>query len=134
MLDHEMLLWELLKRDLPAGTYFSPETSIAAGFEIPLPAAIYSLVNNGQTQNGPRLWTGQIDFQILGEPDPAWVLASSLYDILHAWADTQTGVIAGVGWVQDVSDISAFSRPTSTNIVGKGVTQYAGSYALALRN
>lgn len=134
MIDHETLIWSLFQRDLPEGTYFSSETNIADGFQIPLPAVIYSLVNNGQTGNGPHLWTGQIDVQIIGEPAPAWVLASTVYDILHAWADLQTGVVVDVGWVQDVTDISAFSRPTSTNIVGKGVTQYAGSYALALRN
>jgi len=134
MIDHETIFWSLLDRDLISGTYFSSETNIAADFEIPLPAIIYSLTNTGQTQNGPNLWTGQVDVQILGDPEPAWDLAANVYDILHQWADEQTGVVDDVGWVQDVTDISAFSRPTGTQIVGKGVIQYAGSFALALRN
>jgi hypothetical protein len=142
MIDHETLIWSLFQRDMPPGTYFSTETDVAADFEIPLPALIYSLTNDGQRRNGPGLWAGQLDVSILGEPGDAWSLSSTVYDLVHVWADAQTGIVAGVGHVQDVDDISAFSRSAAskssessdTNIIGKGVVKYAGSFALALRN
>ena len=140
MIDHETLIWSLLTRDMPMGAYFDSETNIAEDFELPMPALIYSLSNSGQTQNGPNLWTGQLDVTILGKPADAWARASAVYDMVHGWATN--GVIPDVGWVQDLTDISAFSqqsfskssRTPSVNIVGKGVNQYAGSFALALRN
>lgn len=134
MIDHETLIWTLLTRDLPSGTFVSLEENISGAQSITLPAVIYSLVNTGQTQNGPNLWTGQLDTQVLGSADTAWGLASDLYDSIHAWAEQQTGIVADIGWVSTLSDIEAFTRSATTQTVAKGVIQYAGSFALALRN
>ncbi|WP_378144814.1 hypothetical protein ACFJGV_15155 [Cnuibacter sp. UC19_7] len=134
MIDHDALVWALFTRDTPAGTFISNELNLSATTPIATPAVIYSLANSGQTQNGPGLWTGDLDVQVIGKPDEAWTLASDLYDAMHAWADEQTGIIADVGHVQDLDDNTAFSRSSTTQTVGKGVVQYAGSFAVALRN
>jgi hypothetical protein len=133
VIDAETLVDTLL-RAAAAGANVYAEQNSDASTALELPAVIWDLALTGQTQNGPGLWTGQLDLRIIAAPADAWALNSALYDAAHAWEQDPSGLVPEVGWVAEVTDVAAINRPQSDNTVGKGITEYALSFSLALRS
>ena len=133
MIDAETLIDTLLRAAATGATVYAEQNTDAAT-ALSLPAVVWDLALTGQTQNGPGLWTGQIDLRVIGAPSAAWALTSALYDAAHGWEQDPSGMVPDVGWVAEVGDVAAINRPQTDNTVGKGVTEYALSLSLALRS
>jgi len=140
LLDGEQVVNALLIRGLPE------EIDIAADLDVnsidELPCLTYTLNGDGQSENGPGLFTYTLTLSAFGDGlDQTFALAKAVYACVWSWdQDPQlTHVINDetnrlIGWVEDVEDVSSFSRVGSVDMVGKLVTQYVGVFSLTLRN
>lgn len=131
MIDAETLLYTLLGRDKPLGTQLSENVDQYSIEEFPF--INYSVAGLTQNANGDGLWSVFLDLNVFDDEGNAFSVASSLYDSIHLWDTANDGIVPGVGWVAQVTDISAFSQVDNPLIQGRTVTQYAGSFALLLR-
>lgn len=133
MIDPEQLLFTLLKAGAPAGTKVAPESDSESLGQLPL--WTFNIIGDGQTSNGPGLYEITLDISVFAEGiDTAKAGAKAAYDLVWSWADDPlSAIVPDVGWVSDVADISLFSRMGTPEITGRNVSQYAGSFALALR-
>ncbi|GIT80181.1 hypothetical protein LLS1_18500 [Leifsonia sp. LS1] len=134
MIDGERLVYELLQAAAPPGTQVLPESDLDVLGE--LPVWMFHTDSDGQSENGPGLWSFTLDVNVFGNGiDAAKQQARLCYDAIWSWMDDPAAtVIDGVGWVSEVEDMSLFSRAGTPALTGRGVSQYAGSFALALRN
>lgn len=129
-MDYERLLYTLFTRDFPTVTVLY-EPNMQPGVHPKLPAIVYSLTVAGETGNGPDLWVGQIDVTLLGTSTTTVPLSTAVHRTIHKWANEQTGIIAGVGHVQTIDDISAFVTGPTT--AGAATQTRAASYAATFR-
>jgi hypothetical protein len=132
VIDAETILDTLLQRDKDDAWTVkqnADQNSIAS-----FPFITWDLNLAGQISNGPGLWNGQVDFNVFGDVQEIFEVVSALYDLIHAWDDTNTGIVDGVGWVSRVDDVATFSSVSEPVIGGRTVIQYAGSAAIQLRN
>lgn len=133
MIDPDLLIYLLLDRAAPTGTRITPETDTEVLGELPLWQ--YHLIGDGQVSNGPGLYTVTLDLSVFAEGlDAARAQARVAYDIVHAWENPAVSIVPDVGWVSSVDDVSLFSLQGTPEITGRQVSQYAGSFDLALRN
>jgi hypothetical protein len=133
VIDAEKLVFTLLTAFAPTGRTITPETDSESIGDLPL--WTYNLIGDGQVGNGPGLYQFALDISVFAEGlDAAKAESDLVYDGVHGW-DTNplSAVVPGVGWVQDVSDNSFFSLVGVPQLTGRLVSQYAGSFALALR-
>jgi len=132
MVDAEQLIYFLLRRDVPAEFAVTSEIDVDSTDNLPL--VTFAIGGDGQSDNGPGLWHIVLDINVFGAGrGPAYDSALTVYDAVSAWNDSAPAVLPGVGWVHSVNDVSLFSRLASANINGRNVTQYSGSFALAVR-
>lgn len=134
MIDPELLVFTLLEAGKPDGWTIEPETDSESLDDLPL--LTFNIIGDGQSSNGPGLYTVTLDLSVFTEGiDAAKAGAGVFYDLVHQWDENPiTSIVDGVGWVQSVDDISLFSRMGTPEVTGHNVSQYAGSFALALRN
>lgn len=88
-----------------------------------------------QSGNGPGLWAANLTVTLFIEvTNESFALLQALYAGIHAWEDNLTA-IPGVGAVEAVSDLEAFTRvQQGTPMLNKVVTPYVGSFELMIRN
>lgn len=133
MIDAELLMSTLLNAGKPPGSTVQPETNLDSIEHLPL--ALFDVNGDGQTGNGPGLWFVTLDLSVIGDGiDQAKTTAGAFYDLVWSWNEPGNGVVDGVGWVSDVSDISYFSRSPVADVNVRGTSQYDGAFALQLRN
>ncbi len=123
-------------RDKPAEVRLQQDADIEVLGELPL--VLYS-VTAVQDGNGPGLYTADLDLTFLVEGD-GFEIVSAFYDLVHAWDDNNTGFLAPVGynlpnlgWVNSLLRETGISRTNQLEVPSRTVTQYAGSFTLALR-
>ena len=134
LLDDEQLFYFLLSRDKPADSVVSAELDVdSIDF---LPFTTFRVSGSGQDGNGPGLWTATLSLTVYIESgDGAFDVCKHWYQKVHGWALPGVGILADVGSVEQVEDLSKFSRVVSgLSIIGKHATQYVGSFDLTLRS
>lgn len=143
MIDAEVYLAKLLARDVEATLEPGEEVFIAPDIDIAelriRPALLWTLIGDGQVANGDGLWRYTLTLSIYGEGmDAAKRWARFFYNLVHHWDDradlTELEVDGDTIWVSTVEDIDLPTRQASADIDGRNVTQYVGSFDLALRN
>lgn len=143
MIDAEVYLHQLLVRDVQEQLEEDETLAIAPDIDVNqlahLPAVLFTVTGDGQVANGPGLWSFTLTLSVFGEGmDQAKRFARLLYDVVHHWDDrpdlTPISIDGENTWVSELDDIDLFSRLSSADIDGRNVTQYVGSFALALRN
>lgn len=143
MIDAEVYLATLLARD--AEEDFDPGDVVLIAPDIDvdelaeLPAVLWTLTGDGQTANADGLWSYTLNLSIFAEGmDAAKKWARFFYKLVHYWNDnpalTELVVDGDTIWVSTLDDIDLPTRQSSASIAGRNVTQYVGSFALALRN
>jgi hypothetical protein len=132
-LDVDLLVYTLLRRIAPEGTAVTAETDSEVLGDLPL--WTFSVIGDGQAANGPGLWSINLDVSVFALGlDAAKAAAGVAYDGIHRWGtDPASSIVPALGWVAAVDDNSLFSLQGSPEITGLHVSQYAGSFALALR-
>lgn len=94
--------------------------------------------NSTISQYDPRgLWTANLTVNIfLDRSETPFSLVQQVYAGIHEWGDSPLfGVIPGVGAVEQVNDIEAFTRAgRGVPMLNKVVTPYVGSFELSIRN
>lgn len=142
MIDAEVYLGKLLLRDAEASLEPEDELFIAPDIDVDqlseFPALIWNITGDGQIANGDGLWTFTLNVIFFAEGmDAAKKWARFGYDLVHFWDDrsdlTELEVDGEPVWVSFVEDIDLPTRQASADIDGRNVTQYSGSFALALR-
>lgn len=133
MIDAELLIYTLLMAGAPEGTTVLPETDSETLGDLPI--WTFYTIGDGQTANGPGMYDVALELSVFAEGiDAAKGGATILYDLVHSWdTNPASAVVPDVGWVQSVDDNSLFSRVAAPELTGSNVSQYAGSFALALR-
>jgi len=142
MIDAEAYLYELFTRDIEdAG--FDEDVTVAADIDVQvmdeLPYWTFSVIGDGQQSNGDDLWSYTLTVSVFAEGmDATKNSARAMYDLVHAW-DTDPGATqlttgGDTIWVSSLDDIDLPSRLASAEIAGRNITQYTGSFGLALRN
>lgn len=130
-MDGERLIQALLERDAPAGFNLRSEHDTDDYTSTPL--VLWSLMLDGETRNGPGLYTGNLVMSVYGlSIQVAGDAALAIAKKVHGWDLPGAAVIEGVGWVESVEPF-AFSRAALPDMVGKGAFQYVGSTDLAIR-
>ncbi len=133
MIDAERLVYTLLTAIAPDGVRVAPETDSEVLGDLPLWQ--YHLLGDGQVANGPGLYTFSLDINVFAEGlDATRAQARLCHDGVHRWENPAAAIVPDVGWVADVADNSIFSLQGTPVITGRQVSQYAGSFDLALRN
>lgn len=133
MIDADLLVYTLLAASAPEGVRVTPETDTEVLGDLPLWQ--FNLIGEGQVDNGPGLYSYTLDVSVFAEGlDVTRVQARLAYDLVHRWENPATAIVPGVGWVSDIRDVSIFSLQGTPQITGRQVSQYAGSFDLALRN
>ncbi len=133
MIDADLLVYTLLKAAAPNGVRVPPETDTDVLGDLPLWQ--FNLIGEGQVNNGPGLYTYTLDISVFAEGlDAARAQARAAYDVVHRWENPAAAIVPGVGWVAGISDVSIFSLQGTPEITGRQVSQFAGSFDLALRN
>jgi hypothetical protein len=133
VIDADLLVFTLLRAAASPTTRVTPETDTEVLGDLPLWQ--FSLIGDGQVDNGPGLYSFTLDISVFAEGvDAARAHARLAYDIVHRWENPAASIVPDVGWVASVSDVSIFSLQGAPQITGRQVSQYAGSFDLALRN
>jgi hypothetical protein len=133
LIDSELLITKLMERDLGAEHHVAADVDVDTIDE--LPAITYTATSTGETDNG--LDTVTLSVNVFAESiDEAFRVAQKTHNVIWTWdADPSGAMVDGVGWIQDVEDVSTFSRVgTVTVMVGRSITQYVGVYTLTLRS
>jgi hypothetical protein len=142
VIDAEVYFHQLLVRDI-AALDLEDDVAIAPTIDIDqmedFPSILFEYSGDGQSANGPGLWGFTLTLSVFADGmDPAKALTRALYDVVRAWdADPASTVLAVDGeriWISSADDVDLFSRIASAQIAGRNVTQYVGSFALALRS
>lgn len=140
LIDDEVLVYQLLHRDLTAQTEI-PNVTVSASVDvdeqvgITLPFVSFSLGGDGQLSNGAGLWNSVLDVSCIANGmDAAKALARLLYRIVHAWSIPGTANVPGIGGIVDVGDVSKFSRQPAAQLSDSLLVQYDGSFAIQLQN
>lgn len=128
MIDAGSLFYSSLVRDLDSSVTVVAELQLDTIDNFP--TVSFSWSGAGQTGNGTELWFGFLDLNVFDDVNSAFGNASAVYDLVHAWPNQ----VAEFGWVESVTDQQMFSPVPSPVVAGRQVVQYAGSFALALRN
>lgn len=85
-----------------------------------------------QDQNSNGLWTGTLTVNIFADASIAFSVAKRYYAGIWAWNEPGVGVEPGIGGVNEISDISAFSRVGDAVLMEtKAVVQYTGTFGYA---
>lgn len=85
-----------------------------------------------QDQNGNGLWTGTLSVNIFADTAIAFSVAQRFYAGIHAWNEPGAGVLPGVGGINEIRDLSAFSRIGDAVLMEtKAVVQYTGTFEYA---
>lgn len=135
MINAELLVATLLTPKATAmGARVVPETDTESLGQMPLWQ--FNLLGDGQNGNGQGIYAITLDLSVFAVGiDAAIAQATAAYDAVWGWdSDPLTAVVDGVGWVQQVDDISFFSRMGTPEMTGALVRQYAGSFGLSLRS
>lgn len=133
LLDDELLIFSLLKRDLDPSVMVSAELDVLSIDHLPL--VMFSCRGGDQMGNGPGLWSSQLVLNVFAEgQDAAHEVCVALYRVVHEWALPNGSTVANAGYVTSVMDLSKFSKAPSVSMQGKNVTQYTGSFDLTIRN
>lgn len=133
LIDDELIIFTLLKRDLPDSVTIAAELDVDSIDHLPF--VTFSVRGGDQVGNGPGLWNVPVTFRVFAEgQDSTWELCRDLFTIVHEWATPGASTLTGLGHVSAVDDVSKFSRDATVDIQGKNVTQYSGSFDLLIRN
>jgi hypothetical protein len=133
VIDADLLVYTLLAAAAPEGVRVTPETDTEVLGDLPLWQ--YHLIGNGQISNGPGMYSYVLDLSVFAEGlDATRAQARLAYDAVHAWEIPAAAIVPGIGWVTGVDDVSILSLQGTPEITGRQVSQYAGSFDLALRN
>lgn len=133
LLDDELLVFALLKRDLPESVTVGAELDIDSIDHLPL--VTFGSVGGNPVSNGPGLWSIPITFRVFAEgQDATWELCRDLHEAVMNWALPGVANAEGIGQVHAVSVVSKFSRDATVDMQGKNVNQYSGSFELIVRN
>lgn len=134
MIDAELLFYLLLNAGKPDGSTVRPETDLDSISELPL--CLFRVGGDGQTSNGPGIWTVSLDLAVIaGSIDAAKPVVAAFYDLVWSWAtDPDSAIVDNVGWVAEVSDISLFSLAPQPDVNVRDAAQYDGAFSLELRN
>lgn len=140
LIDDEVLVYQLLLRDLTAQTEI-PGVTVSASVDvdeqagITLPFVSFSLAGDGQLANGAGLWDSVLDVSCIANGmDAAKALARLVYRIVHAWSIPGTAHVPGIGAIVEVGDVSRFSRQPSARLPDSLLVEYDGSFAIQLQN
>jgi hypothetical protein len=99
------------------------------------------IINPGQGQAIGNIkgvaWLWNTSFAVLaGSDEEASDVSDELYEklskISDSW-DPTVGMIAGVGAINKIEDISIFSRTATSVTPAGGLTQYDGTFAITVR-
>lgn len=143
MIDAEVYLATLIQRDTEEDLEPDEEVFIAPDLDVnqlaQMPALLWTLTGDGQVANGDGLWSYTLTLSVYAEGmDAAKKWARFFYNLVHYWDEhtelTELEVDGDTLWVSTVEDIDLPTRQSSADIDGRNVTQYVGSFALALRN
>ena len=133
MIDGETFLVTLLERDVVEGG--SPHLEQERDIDTldSLPALIYSVTGTGQQANADGLWSVTLELTSIAESaSEAFSNIASAYDAIHGWAALNLGIV-GDTWVATVEDIQLPSKDDTTDLEGKTLAHYSGSWGLGLR-
>lgn len=87
-----------------------------------------------QTGNADGLWSVTLSVRLFTEAASAFDSAATLYDVIHAWAESPTaGILPGIGGIEQVEDSSALARVVTTSMMNKFVTQYDGTFQILVK-
>lgn len=133
LIDDEQLIYKLLQTTAPEGSTVIADLDVDSIED--LPCITFVVTGEGQTGNGPGLWDATLLVNVFADDDTAFTVCKALYRGIHLWEHPDHGFIEGIGAVEEVGDVSKFSRLVSgVQMIGKSVTQYSGTFGLALRN
>lgn len=132
LVDDELLVYTLLKRELPEGATLAAELDVDSIDTLPF--ITYNVRGGDQSGNGPGLWSSPLTIRVFAEgQDAGWELCRDLYRVIHLWAEPGNSTVPGVAYVTNVTDLSKFSRDATVAMEGKQITQYTGSFELITR-
>lgn len=143
MIDAEVYLQTLIVRDTEEDLDPGEVVTIAPDIDVDqlekMPALLWTLTGDGQVANGDGLWSYTLTLSVYGEGmDEAKRWARFFYKLVHYWDEnpalTKLTVDGDPIWVSTLEDIDLPTRQSSADIDGRNVTQYVGSFALALRS
>lgn len=133
------MLDEFVQTLLERGKTANPSRKWTVGSELAvksidqLPFITHDELSDGQTANGPGLWTVHLTLSVYQEGKTALnAVTADLYDFVHGWESDPSGRIDDVGWVQKVEDTSLFSTPGSVSMIGKTIRQANGLFDLRI--
>lgn len=90
-----------------------------------------------QDGNANGLWTVTLTVNIFVDAarNPHETV-SAIYDLIRSWGEHPTaGVVPGVGGVENVEDLQAFTPlPGAAQMLNKVVRQYNGSFSIGVRH
>lgn len=133
LLDDELMIFTLLKRDLDPSVMVASELDVDSIDHLPL--VTFSIRGGDQMGNGPGLWSTPLVLNVFAEgQDDTWEVCKALYRIVHEWTIPGNSTIPNVGYISSLTDLSKFSKDPSVSMQGKNVTQYTGSFDLTIRN
>lgn len=89
-----------------------------------------------QDRNSNGLWTVTLSISMYVEPSTAFDTADAFYTLIQSWGEDPTsGVVPGVGGVEAVEDLSAFTPITGDIQMGtKAIRQYVGAFTILARS
>lgn len=140
MIDAEVYLNLLLTRDYAAlgvdADTITPDLDVDELDR--LPAVTWNVVGAGQVANGGGLWSFILNMNFFGDGmDEAKASAKTGYDLVHGWDNDPTVTVLPVDgadtWVSALADQDIPTRLGRAVIDGRNVVQYAGSFAIDLR-
>jgi hypothetical protein len=142
VIDPEAYFYQLLLRDV-AALDLEHDVAIAPTIDIDqlehLPSILFDYTSDGQSANGPGLWGFTLTLTVFGNGlDATKALVRQLYDLVQRWGEggghTALDIDEDRIWITSLEDSDLFTRTQSVLIAGRNVTQYVGSFALALRS
>lgn len=131
LLDADTLFQTLLTRLAIPGATVEADLDVDSFDEVPF-ITHQSII--AQDNNGPGLWTVTLSVNLFIGPENPFPTVASLYAGIWSWNLPLEGVVDGVGSVSEVIDGSAFSRLGAAQMLNKVVTQYVGSFELAVHH
>lgn len=137
--DTELLLIQMLSRDMPTGTEVAASPDVDMILNLPMvivqPTGFFMVPDiNSSLQRNPtnsrKVWQWTVSFTIFDNTiDGASETADILYGLLHDYADDSAG-IPGVGRIIGTEDLRGPIRSSTTKIGAESITQFDGTFTL----
>lgn len=123
--------------------HFGERVSVAAASDVDAVDRLpFIVINAGQgqgTSSGPAglAWEWNVVFNVLaGDEEECSDLADEINELMHSYHeswDPNHGMIAGIGAIVSVDDISIPSKTASAVLPAGGITQFDGTFSVLVR-